>query len=92
MTEEKIDNTQEETDDIEKFISREKDKISGELKEIHEELTRLHNSLASYMGILEGEIRDAFDNGDEKAWLSLTNRKSIMLQRLSEIGHMLKKQ
>jgi NTP pyrophosphatase (non-canonical NTP hydrolase) len=89
---EKIDEAREDLDDVEKFIAEEKSKIGMELKEIQEELAKLHNSLVSYMHILDGEIRDAFENGDEKTWLSLTSRKSIMLQRLAELGHMMKKQ
>lgn len=92
MTEEKIDKTQEEVDDVERFLGEEKSRISLELKEIQEELVKLHNSMASYLNILDREIRDAFENGDEKTWLSLTNRKSIMLQRLAEIGYMMKRQ
>lgn len=80
-----------ENDDIEKFIKSETDKTKKELAEIQVELDKLTKSLADYVKILEEEIRLAFEMGDDKLWISLTNKKAIILQRLAEIAQILNK-
>ncbi|MCX7991321.1 MAG: hypothetical protein N2999_04690 [Proteobacteria bacterium] len=81
----------EDLDDIEKFINEEKDKTEEELKEVHEELIKVYNSLSSYIEILNREIKEAFDRFDEKKWLSLTNKKNIILQQLVELERIIRK-
>lgn len=80
-----------ENDDIERFLKSETDKTKKELAEIQSELEKLTKSLSDYINVLEEEIKLAFDMGDEKLWVSLTNKKSIILQRLAEIAQILNK-
>ncbi|GAB4436384.1 MAG: hypothetical protein OHK0040_07610 [bacterium] len=80
-----------ENDDIERFLKSETDKTKKELAEIQSELEKLTKSLSDYINVLEEEIKLAFDMGDEKLWLSLTNKKAIILQRLAEIAQILNK-
>lgn len=80
-----------EKDDIEKFIEAESDKTAKELIEIQEELLKVTKRLSDYLNVLDGEIKIAYEMGDEKLWLSLTNRKAIILQRLSELTQILNK-
>lgn len=81
-----------EKDDIEQYIESERAKISEELAEIQQELIKLMERLENYIDVIEREIKAAFEAGDDKAWLSLTNKKAIFLQRLSEIVEIIKKQ
>lgn len=82
---------EEELDDIERFISNEKDKTEEELKEVQEELVKVYNSLSAYLDILNLEIKDAFEKFDDKKWLSLTNKKNIILQNLAELERIIRK-
>ncbi len=90
MMEKKTEATPEK-DDIEKFIETEQEKTKTELAEIQSELNRLYKRLSDYVTTLDEEINLAFEVGDEKQWLSLTNKKAIMLQRLSELAQILNK-
>ncbi len=82
---------EETVDDIEKFINEEKGKIEEELKEVQDELVKVFNSLTAYLGVLDYEIKDAFEKSDDKKWLSLTNKKNIILQNLAELERLIKK-
>ncbi len=81
----------EDLDDVEKFINEEKEKIEEELKEVHKELLRVYNSLSCYIEILDKEINEAYRKFDDKKWLSLTNKKNIILQHLAELEGIIKK-
>lgn len=81
----------ENVDDIEKFINEEKEKTEEELKEVQNELIKIYNSLSAYLDVLDKEIKDAFDKLDDKKWLSLTNKKNIMLQHLVELERIINK-
>ncbi len=80
-----------ENDDIEKFINSEREKTKTELAEIQEELKKLYDRLSNYIEVLDSEIKLAFELGDDKQWISLTNKKAIILQRLAEIAQILNK-
>lgn len=88
--EKKVD-IEEEMDDVEKFLTVEREQTERELVEIQEELTRLSQSLADYIVVLDKEIESAFEAGDDKLWLSLTNKRALILQRLNEIAQILNK-
>lgn len=81
----------EELDDIEKFINEEKEKTEEELTAIQEELLKVYNSLSAYIDVLDKEIKEAFDKFDDKKWLSLTNKKNIILQQLVELQRIINK-
>jgi|GEM_PF-6458936 len=80
-----------EKDDIERYIQAESEKTSKELEEIKEELKKLTERLSEYISFLDSEIKLAFEMGDDKLWISLTNKRAIILQRLTEIAQILHK-
>ncbi|MCX7770536.1 MAG: hypothetical protein N2202_05575 [Proteobacteria bacterium] len=76
---------------LDDFLEREKKKILEETKEVDISLEQMYQRLIKGLDILEEEIKRAQEEGDENLWISLTNRKSIILQNLFEVKRLLKK-
>lgn len=76
---------------LEDFLNKEKKKTLEEIKEIDKNLEDMYHKLVISLEKLDEEIQKAKEEGDESLWISLTNRKSIILQNLFEVKTLLKK-
>lgn len=90
-TDEKTEIIEQEKDSLDDFLEKENIKLSIELKEIHGELEILYNKLAAHIEVLDKQIAQAYDDGNDALWINLTNTKHLLLQNLQEMAHLLRK-
>jgi hypothetical protein len=89
-------NKKDEKDELEEhliddFLKREKERTIEETREIDSSLEDMYQKLILGLGKLEEEIKKEQEDGDESLWISLTNKKSIILQNIFEVKRLLKK-
>lgn len=76
---------------LEDFLEKEKVRTLEEIKEVDKNLYEMYQKLVQSLEGLDKAIQKAQEEGDENLWISLTNRKSIILQNLFEVKRLLKK-
>ncbi len=77
---------------IEEYLEKERAQTEKELAEVQKELVQMYDKISSEIELLDREIRKAYEEGNEPLWVSLTNKKSLLLQNLHELVSLLKKQ
>lgn len=76
---------------LDEFLEKEKKRVLKETKEVDDSLEEMYKKLIQGIEKLDAEIEKAKEEGDENLWISLTNRKSIVLQNLFEVKRLLRK-
>jgi len=77
---------------LEEYLERERVQTEKELAEVQEALVQMYEKISSEIEFLDREIKKAYEEGNEPLWISLTNKKSLLLQNLHELVRLLKKQ
>ncbi len=76
---------------LEDFFDKEKRKVLEETREVDSSLENMYFTLIKEIENLDSEIEKAKEEGDQNLWISLTNKKSIILQNLFEMKRLLRK-
>jgi hypothetical protein len=77
---------------LEAYLEKEKAQTEKELAEVQEVLVQMYKKIRSEIELLDREIKSAYEDGNEPLWISLTNKKSLLLQNLYELVRLIKKQ